>query len=218
VRPFSIELAAVKTAEIIREQARGGRATVVGLSEGAQVAVQLLAREPDLVEKAVISSALVRPIPWITRMLTPGLLRWTYRLAMAPFKKNETWVRLNMKYSAGVPEQYGAQFRQSFQEMDESGFTNLMLANLRFRLPAGLEKAAAPCLLIVGSKEYEAMKQSARDLAACLPDAKAVQVSLGKGTTLAEEHNWALNAPGMFAETVRAWIEGKALPEGLAAL
>ena len=62
------------------------------------------------------------------------------------------------------------------------------------------------------------MKQSARDLAAALPNAKAVQVSLGKAGTLASEHNWALTAPLLFAQTVRAWIEDLPLPEALSPL
>ncbi|NLG98613.1 MAG: alpha/beta hydrolase [Chloroflexi bacterium] len=214
VKPFTMRLAAEKTAELIRAQASGGRATVVGLSEGAQVAVQLLADAPELVERAVISSALVRPLPG-AKWLTPGVFAWTYRLFIAPFKTWDFWIRLNMKYSAGLPEQYFAQFKEEFRSMSESGFTNLMTANQRFRLPAGLEQAGAPTLVIAGEKEYAAMKQSARDLAAALPNARLAWLSLGPKAALAQEHNWALTAPDLFAQTVRAWIDGTPLPDSL---
>jgi pimeloyl-ACP methyl ester carboxylesterase len=50
-RPFSMELAAQKVAELIRDHAHGSKATVVGLSEGAQITVQLLATAPEHVER-----------------------------------------------------------------------------------------------------------------------------------------------------------------------
>lgn len=213
VGPFSMELAAEKVAEIIR--ASGRPAMVVGLSEGAQVLVQLLAGAPELVARAIVSSALLRPLRGAGWASSPGLLRWAYRLSVTPFKNSDSWIRLNMKYAAGIPEAFYKQFKQDFQNMTESGFTNLMAANQSFRMPEGLEKAAAPTLVVVGSKEYKAMKQSARDLAAALPNAKAVQVKLGKAGSLASEHNWALTSPVLFARTVTAWIEDTTLPAEL---
>ncbi len=217
VRPFSMILAAQAVAELIRQQTPAGKATVVGLSEGAQVTVQLLASTPERVEKAIVSSALLQPIPGMS-LLTPGLLAWSYRLMVAPLKNSDWWIRLNRKYATGLPEKYAVQFKQSFQETTESGFVNLMLENQRYRLPAGLEKAHAPTLVVVGQKEYAAMKQSARDLAAALPNARAMQFSLGKRSSLAEEHNWAVTAPDAFAKTVRAWLENQPLPELLKSL
>lgn len=219
VGAFSMPFAAEKAAEIIREQAHGGKAHVVGLSEGAQVTVQLLSDAPELVDHAVISSALLEPIPGTGWMSSRGVLRWTYRLAIPPFRNADWWIRLNMKYAAGIPRQYYPQFKADFQATTESQFTNLMHANQLFRLPAGISAAAGvPALVVVGSKEYAAMKQSARELATALPGAKAVQVNLGRQATLAMEHNWALTAPDLFAQTVRAWLESLPLPQELAEL
>jgi pimeloyl-ACP methyl ester carboxylesterase len=121
--PFSVELAADKVAEVIRGQAHGGRAVVVGLSEGAQVTVQLLARAPQLVERAVVSSALLKSLPGAGGFTSPGLLAWTYRLSMTPFKNNDFWIRLNMRYAVGIPETFYPQFKKDFQETTESGST-----------------------------------------------------------------------------------------------
>ncbi len=77
-----------------------------------------------------------------------------------------------------------------------------------FKLPAGLSRATAPTLVVVGQKEYGMMKQSARDLVAALPNAKGcIARKVG--------HNWSLEAPELFAQTVRAWIENKLLPDQL---
>jgi len=212
IAPFSMELSAKKVAELILQQANGGKACVVGLSEGAQIAVQLLAISPERVEKAVISSALLLPLPGMGWVSSRPLLAWTYRFSIPPFKNSDWWIRLNMKYAAGIPDEFYSYFKKDFQDMTEPEWVNLMVANQRFRLPNGLKKAVAPTLVIAGRKEYSAMKQSVRDLVAVLPRAKGGLINLGKNSSLAKEHNWALTAPELFAKTVRAWIEEKPLP------
>jgi pimeloyl-ACP methyl ester carboxylesterase len=102
--------------------------------------------------------------------------------------------------------------KKDFQEMTESEFVNLMIANQRYRLPTGLEKTTAPTLVVAGQKEHAAMKQSVRDLVAALPHARGGLVNLGKKSSMAKEHNWALTAPNLFAQTIRAWIEERPLP------
>ena len=215
IAPFSIELAAEKVTELIRDQAHEGKAYVVGLSEGAQITVQLLATAPERVEKAIVSSALIRPIVGIGWASSPSLLAWMYRLSIPPFINNDWWIRLNMKYSAGIPDEYYSDFKKSFQEITESEFVNLMITNQRFRLPTGLEKANVPTLALAGKKEYSAMKQSVRDLVSAMPTAKGCLVNLGKNSSMAKEHNWALTAPELFAQTLRAWIEDMLLPPAI---
>lgn len=212
IAPFSMQLSAEKVADLIRRQAHGGKAYVVGLSEGAQTTVQLLASAPERVEKAVVSSALLQPIPGMSWFTSPTLLAWAYRISIPPFRNVDWWIRLNMKYAAGVPDEYYSDFKKDFQEMTESEWVNLLIANQKYRLPAGLEKANSPTLVIAGEKEYGAMKKSVHDLVAALPHAKGGLVNLGRKSSMAQEHNWALTAPELFAQTIRAWIEEKPLP------
>ena len=213
-KPFTIQGSAEQIARLIRERGHSGKAHVVGHFEGAQVTVALLALAPELVERAVVSSALVRPFPG-AGLMTPELIALSYRWAVLPFKNNEWWVRLNMKYAAGVPEKYYPQFSQTFRELTESGFTNVMIENQRFRLPQGLEQAKAPTLIVVGKREYAAMRQSARDLANAIPSAQAFEVAHTRKLSLAEEHNWNLSTPELFTQTVRAWISNQPMPSAL---
>jgi len=212
ITPFSMDLASEKVADLIRTQAHGGKAIVVGLSEGAQVTVQLLATAPELVDKAIVSSALLRSMPGMGWASSPAIIAWTYRMSIPPFLNNDWWIRLNMKYATGIPNEYYSQFKKSFQETTESQFVNLMLANQTYRLPKGLEQTTAPTLVLAGKKEYAAMKQSVRDLAAALPNAKGGLINLGKKFSMANEHNWALATPELFAQIVRSWAEEKSLP------
>lgn len=213
---FTMEHAAAQVAELIRTRSHGGRTHVVGLSEGAQVGVQLLADAPGLVEAAVLSSPMVRPLPGAS-LVTPGVLRWTYRWSMASLRDVDWWIRLNMRSAAGVPDDYFDEFREGFRALSEAGFTDLMIANLRFRLPAGLERASARALVIAGEHEYRVMRDSVRDVAEALPNGTARLVRHARKLSVAQEHNWNMTAPELFTETVRAWIEGGELPGALVA-
>jgi pimeloyl-ACP methyl ester carboxylesterase len=214
VGPFSHAFAADCVADLIRAQAHGGKAHMVGLSEGAQIVVEMLSRHPEGMLSGISSSAILRPLPgqW---MYTRSVFAWSYRLAMAPFKNNDGWIRLNMHGSAGIGDEYYPQFKKSFQQTTESGFTNLMYEAMHYRLPSGLEKVDLPVLVVAGQKEYKQMRQSALDLLHVLPQGRGAMLSLGAGSTLAKEHNWALTDPQLFAAAVRAWVEGKPLPAEL---
>lgn len=214
IQPLAIPDAAQRVADLIRSRAHGGTAHVVGLSLGAQVGVSLLSQAPEAVETAVISSALLRPLP-LNWLYSPGMLRASYRYGVTPFQKSDYYARLNMKYSAGLPDQYFPQFREAFRSYTEAAFVHQMTANMSFRKPAGLERAQAPVLVIVGKKEYAAMQRSACDLVAALPNARGMTVSHTGRWSLAEEHNWSMKAPDLFAAAVRSWVSGQPLPAEL---
>ncbi len=211
---YTTERAADLVAELIRAQAHGGKAHVVGLSEGAQVTVALLSRRPEIVDHALVSSAILRPMPgnW---MYTRGVMAAAHRWFIQPFKKNEWWIRVNMKYSAGIPEAFYPDFKRSFQETTEAGMADMLYGGMSFRMPAGLEKADLPVLVAVGRHEYPQMKQSGRDLLSVLPRAQGVTVVVGPKSSLRLEHNWAMTAPALFNAALRAWIEDRLLPAEL---
>ena len=104
-------------------------------------------------------------------MSSPTILKWTYRMSVAPFRNADWWIRWNMRSAAGVPEEYFAEFRESFRTLSERGFVDLMAANQSFRLPAGLDRVTARVLVVCGAGEYAAMKLSAEDIAAAIPGA-----------------------------------------------
>ena len=210
--PFTISNAAEQVAALIGEHASEGRVHLVGLSEGAQVVVQLLALRPELAVTAIASSALVRPIPGAGVLSSPGMLRWSYRLSVAPLRNADWWIRWNMRAAAGVPDAYFPQFRESFRSLSESGFVDLMAANQAFRVPDGLDRAASRVLAVCGSGEYEAMKLSARDIAAAVPGGQASEVQHAEKLSVAQQHNWNMTAPALFTEMVRAWVTGGELP------
>ncbi len=216
--PLTISGAASQVAELIRRKAHGGVAHIVGLSLGAQIGVELLAQAPELLRSAILSSPILRPILGAGILSNDFLLRLTYWTALAPFKHWDAYVRLNMKYSAGIPEGFFGPFREAFQQTTADSWSHLIRANQTYRQPAGLDRVKLPVLVLAGQQEYAAMRASARDLAAALPNACLRRVSHTEKWALAEEHNWSMKAPKLFSAVVRAWVTGAPLPEELVPL
>lgn len=200
LQPFTFADAATQVADLIKARAHGGRAHVVGLSLGAQPIVQLLSQSPDVIDHAVISGALVRPIPGIglTRLMTQ--LYW-------PFKDAAWLIRANMK-SLGIPEQYFAEFAADTKALTLDSFVRVTTANALFRIPPNLDRASVPTLFLVGQRELKLMHDSLRDLLKAMPSAQ--------GRVVANAiHNWSMQWPELFTQTVRAWITDRELPQAV---
>jgi len=197
-KPFTIKDTVARVTELVRTRAHDGRAHLVGLSLGAQTAVQLLSTAPEVVDHAIVSGTLVRPIRGA------GMLGLIAKMYM-PFKDIGFLVWANTK-SAGIPAQYLAEVRHDTRLLTADSFAHIMSENARFRIPAGLGGVQVPTLVMVGQKEPRVVHESARDLLAVLPNAQGyVVANLG--------HPWNLQAPDLFARVVRAWINDKPLPQ-----
>ena len=208
VRPFTIADAAHRVAEVIRERGHGGRAHVIGLSEGAQIGVQLLGNAPEVVNHAIISSALIHPLPGIG-FLGPRAFALIFRLFAAPFLHSDWYVRLNMRYGNAIPEQYFNEVREDTRRMTAASFSHILLENQRLRMPAGLDRVPVPVLVVAGQHELALMHQSVRDLAAALPAGQGFLVAFSKRA--AEEHSWNLQRPELFNAVTRAWLTDQPL-------
>lgn len=212
---FTMISAAEQVASLVREHANGGPVHVVGLSEGAQTVVQLLATEPVLFETAIISSALVRPIAGTGWASSPSMLGLAYTMSIAWPRNSDWWIRLNMRSAAGVPDEYFDDFRASFRGLSKSGFVHLMRANQTFRLPVGLEHVRSRVLAVCGCREHEAMRRSLSDIADAIPGASACEVVHARKLSLAQEHNWNMTEPELFNSMIRDFIGCRPLPKEL---
>lgn len=212
IQPFTISDAARRVSALIRERGHGGRAHVVGLSEGAQITVQLLGSSPEVIDHAIISSALLHSLPGFS-LLGPRALALTFRLFAAPFLQSDWYVRLNMRYGNAIPEQYFPEVREDTRRLTAHSFTQMLLENQRFRMPAGLEQVQVPALIVAGQHEVIQVRQSVRELAAALPAGQGYLVSFSKRG--AEEHSWNLQRPELFNAVTRAWLTDQPLPPEL---
>ncbi len=212
IQPFTIEDAAHRVTELIRERGHGGRAHVIGLSEGAQIGVQLLASAPEVVDHAIISSALVHPVPGIG-LLGPRAFVLIFHLFAAPFLHSDWYVRLNMRYGNALPERYFNEVREDTRRMTAASFTHMLLENQRFRMPAGLDQVSVPVLVVAGQHELALVRRSVRELVAALSAGQGYLVATNlRG---AQEHSWNLQRPELFNAVTRAWLTDQPLPPGL---
>jgi len=197
---FSIAGTARLVADLIAERTHGGKAFVAGLSLGAQVTVALLGSRPDVVLGAFASGTLVRPIAGI------GLVNAMLPLYM-PMRNVRWLVRANMK-TLEIPEKFESDFARETAALTTASYRRMTVENATFRVPPGLGSVTCPVLITVGEREMKVMKESAHDLVAATPSARAFIVA-GHG------HNWPVQDPGLYAQVVQAWVTNGPLPDKL---
>ncbi|HUW63664.1 MAG TPA: alpha/beta hydrolase [Spirochaetia bacterium] len=198
IKPFTIVDSARRVKELIQSRVPGGRAHLVGHSLGAQVLVALLAMAPEVVDRAVVSSALVRPLP------LAGLLSGISR-AVLPLTRNRPFQKLQAR-AFHIPESDFEIYYDDVRKFSSGALGRVLAENSSFRLPPELQNTAVPTLVLAGEKELGVMRRSVRDLAATLPNARGCLIR-GAGHAFVFEH------PGPFTGILRAWFNGQPLPE-----
>lgn len=199
-KPLTISDSADRIAELIKKHTKNQKAHVVGHSIGAKIIVELLSKYPDVIDHAVIVSALFRPIP----LLKTSCNRFTYNLSVRMMKNNRI---LNyMVKQFGFPDEDDRKnlmedFRLLTVDSMDSIYGELFS---HLKLPEHLSDAYAPTLVMAGEKEPKAMRESANDIAKALPDAKAVLFHDCR-------HDIPWKASVEFNRTVREWISDEAL-------
>jgi pimeloyl-ACP methyl ester carboxylesterase len=199
--PFEMGRAAEAVAELIRTRAETGRAHLVGFSLGAQVGVQLLASEPELVQRAVLSSAFVNAMPAarLSRRLA-GLFART-----APFR----WLLITRHWDAAHAAENEAYFDDAHLNAGAQ-LAHIAEASAGFTIPDGLEKAQVPTLFIAGGDELGLIRRCAAALAQSMPNG-VDRVARGMG------HDWPMRNADVFARTVDAWLGDRELPPEITA-
>ncbi|MEK4514478.1 alpha/beta hydrolase [Paenibacillus sp. FSL H8-0122] len=195
---FTIRSSAEELLLLIEERAQGRKIVVTGFSLGAQVLVQMLGLRPELIDYAIINSALVRPIPSASKLIGPAV-----RLSF-PLIKYRWFAKLQAK-TLYLGEEYLERYVQESRQMELKTLIRVLEENMSFRIPAGFSEAAGKILVTVGEREKSVMKQSARDLVAENPRCIGVVIPrMGHGLSLAE--------PELFNKLVEAWVQGGELP------
>ncbi len=204
VKPFTIEGAANQVLDLIRSQAHGGKAHVVGISLGAQIIVEMLSKSPELIGHVLISGTLVRRLPATDFLLK--LLDYTIK-AYTPIKDTDFLIKANIR-SYNIPKEYFKPLKDATESISSESLNRILHENMLFKIPEGIEQVNNPVLIIAGGKEYGIIKESARDLTKVLPNSQ---------NFIAENmvHVWNLTASEFFNEVLRAWINDKKLPGGL---
>ncbi|GAA0358488.1 alpha/beta fold hydrolase [Bacillus horti] len=197
---FSIKNSAEQLIELIQGKAMGKKVIVVGFSLGAQVTIQLLSMKPDLIDFAMINSALVRPMSSMKGWIRPSIK------LTSPLMRNRSFAKLQAK-TLYVGEDHFEKYYQESCQMKADTLIRILEENMSFEIPKNFKAATGKILVTVGDQEKSVMKKSAKDIVASNSNCEGVIIpKIGHGVTMAN--------PDLFNEMLEAWICKGNLPEG----
>jgi pimeloyl-ACP methyl ester carboxylesterase len=196
----SVDDAAEQVADLIRSRTAAGRAHVVGLSLGGHVALSLLERRAEVVERVVVSG--VTAEPWGHPLLVEAQLRLTSAMLRSP-RAADAQAR-----AYRLPPAQRDALAGSLQAMPPGTYRQVAREVSRYRVPATLAAVRTPTLALAGGNESELIRRAVGVVAGVLPAGEGrIAPDLG--------HGWNVEAPELFNATVRAWIAGTPLPAAL---
>ena len=198
IKPFTINKSAEMISDIIRNNTCNGKAHLVGISLGAQIILQILSKNPELVDHAIISGTLLQNISHTESLLK--LLDYTVTI-YEPVKNTDFFLKANMR-TYNMPKQFFDKFKESTLHIKNDSLNRILKENMIFERPDGLEKIEVPVLVMTGEKDYKIIKESAEDLLTSL------QISEGYIAPKVG-HLWNLEDPKLFNWILRRWITNK---------
>lgn len=200
VGEFTINSCAEQIADLIKKKAHHGRAHVVGLSLGGQIALQMLSIVPESIISTVVSGVPIKP--FLGTKLLPLYLKLT-----APFQFYDVFLRSNLKRK-GIPHQYFNEFKKDSLLLSGKPLYRILKESTAFRLPKEAMPSNIAILSLVGENEPHFIMNSCREIGESFRFCQAYSVKDAG-------HNWPLQAPGLFAKTITLFIRNKKMPSEL---
>ena len=160
---ISIENSAGKLLEYIERQCNGKIFALGGLSIGGLIVTEALSTIPDITQFAIIESALVLPIKWVTPLIAPSV-KLFYGLV-----KKRWFAKLQAK-KLFVSEDMFEQYYKDSSKISKQSLININLSNYGYVLKSNIEKTKTKTLIIAGDKELSSIKKSAIILNRKMPD------------------------------------------------
>lgn len=150
---ISIEDSAKHLIDIIEKQ-YGLIHCLAGLSIGAQIALEVISKRPNITQYTVLESTLVLPI-----MGTKMLIGPTYKLMYGLIK--QPWFAKLQAKSLFISEKMFEDYYRDSQLMSRESLINISLSNGTYALKP-LDSINHPVLILVGQNEIGIMKKSAQ--------------------------------------------------------
>jgi len=161
---LSIEHSAEQIIKYINENYNGRVHSICGLSIGAQILVEILAKEPDITKYAVIESALLFPLKSIS-LFVP-----TYNILYGLSKKK--WFAKIQAKNLNIPDELFEHYYNDSCLMTKESFINLVKSNGNYLVPSSICNTNANVLILVGEYELPVMKKSAKLLRTSIAKSK----------------------------------------------
>lgn len=193
---FSIDTAADQLIELIEEKRKGRTVAAVGFSLGSQVLISMLGKKEDIIQYAMINSALVKPIPFA------NMLNQTMIMAL-PLVKNRTFAKAQAK-ALDISDVYFNQYYQETLQINKQAFLRVMNDNASFTLPSSFHTYPHKILATVGEKEKKIIKDSMKEMTHSNPNVQGIIFpKIG--------HSAPLSAPDLFNRLLEEWMENNTI-------
>lgn len=196
---FTIQSSAKKVNELIEKIANGKKVIVVGFSLGAQITIQMLSINPNLIDYAFINSALVKPNLIVKKMIRPAI-KLTF-----PLVKNKSFSKLQAK-TLYIDEGYFETYYKESTQMKSDTLIRILEENMSFEIPNNFREADGKILVTVGKKEKTVMKKSAIDIVSSNSNCTGIIIpNVGHGISFVN--------PDFFNQMTEKWIQEGILPQ-----
>jgi pimeloyl-ACP methyl ester carboxylesterase len=195
-----------KTAEkllcYIDERFGGSVFALYGLSIGAQIVAQTLAKRLDVARFAVIESALVCPIR--------GAGAWAEMMRPVYGLTKKRWFAKWQAKALCVPDALFEKYYQDSMRMSEQTLVNMVKSNSGFALDKDITRTSAEVLVLAGEKEKNMMKRSAIMIQNTIPgsELKIIPNMKHGEFSMAYPHEFASMLRDFFAATEKPAVQG----------
>ena len=160
------------------------KVALIGFSIGAQIALQMVSKRPELFCFTMLNSPLTIPAT-----LPNSIIRHAVRCTH-PLIKNRSFSALQASALAIPAEDFETYYQQSL-ELSPLALTNMLEENMQFSIPEDFPDIKTNVLVTVGEKEKPIVKQSAAKLANCNPQCKSLLIANTR-------HGFPLEHPQLF--------------------
>ncbi|MGB9035315.1 MAG: alpha/beta hydrolase [Paeniglutamicibacter sp.] len=164
---------------------------VIGFSLGAQLAIELAATHPGLVDRVMVVSAQAKPLPLVEPTLS--LLGLS-----APLARRRWFARLQAR-ELFIPEDMMEAYIATSAGIGRETLLAAVEANLRFTLPEEWPDFPGRAIVLAGARERAVMRESALAIHAELPGSE-LEIVAGCG------HGMPLQRPDWFNAHALAWL------------
>ena len=158
----SIEDSASKLLEYIDSECGGSVFALGGLSLGAQIVVEVLARRRDVARFAIMESALVIPMKKAAALTVP-MTKMSYGLI-----RHRWFSKLQAKSLFVSDDMFELYYRDSMR-VSKRSLINITVSNGNYELKSSIEETTTKVLVIAGEKELGIVKRSAQLLNVTIP-------------------------------------------------
>lgn len=194
--PFTtIDACCTEILHFLDEQCNGHVQVLSGLSLGGQIAVELLAKRPDICTYAMIESAMMQPVT---------LKNWSAYASefMNPLAKQK-WFNKFMYYTVFNDDFAFADYHKSFCAMSKETIHHVYQATYHYHMNPDVAKAQCEMAILVGQREKRAMKQSADLLHNAVTNSQTFML-------MNYTHgDFSLGNPREYIRFVKSWVQKK---------